>query len=108
MNQFDHTEQPEQPIQPEPDPGAPVTPPASPGSITEDQKKQAFHAFKKRLKLTKLNDESKLGGGRPTTSGKKSEVMGIIPPREFPRAVWDALAKDGKIKDMGGGFFKMP
>jgi hypothetical protein len=86
---------------------APASAPAS-GGVTEDQKKQAFHAFKKRLKLTKLNDESGLGGGRPTTGGKKSEVMGIIPPREFPRAVWDALAKEGKIKDMGGGFFKMP
>ena len=87
----------------------PTTQPApSAGGVSEDQKKQAFHAFKKRLKLTKLDDESRLGGGRPTTGGKKSEVMGIIPPREFPRAVWDALAKEGKIKDMGGGFFKMP
>ena len=91
-----------------PDP-QPVTQPAPAASgVSEDQKKQAVHAFKKRLKLTKLNDESRLGGGRPTTGGKKSEVMGIVPPREFPRAVWDALAKDGKIKDMGGGFFKMP
>jgi len=91
-----------------PDPQPTTQPAPASGGVSEDQKKQAFHACKKRLKLTKLDDESRLGGGRPTTGGKKSEVMGIIPPREFPRAVWDALAKEGKIKDMGGGFFKMP
>lgn len=76
--------------------------------VTEDQLKQAFHAFKKRLKLTKLNDESRLGGGRPTTGGRKSEVQGIIPPREFPPAVWLELARQKKLKDMGGGFYSLP
>lgn len=71
----------------------------------EQQLKQALTAFKKRYKLTKLDEESKLGGGRPTTGGKKSGLSGIIPPREFPRDVWDELARQGKIKDQGGGFF---
>jgi hypothetical protein len=79
-----------------------------PQPVTEDQLRQAFHAFKKRLKLTILNEESKLGGGRPTTSGKKSDVQGIIAPREFPPAVWQELARQKKIKDMGGGFYSMP
>ena len=60
------------------------------------------------MKLTKLNDESKLGGHRPTTSGKKSDVMGIIPPSQFESDVWEALAAQGKIKKMGGGFYSMP
>jgi hypothetical protein len=79
-----------------------------PPPIPEEQLKQAFNAFKKRLKLTKLNDESKLGGHRPTSSGKKSDVMGIVPPNQFPREVWEALAKQGKIKNMGGGFYSLP
>jgi len=75
------------------------------GEIPEEQLKQAMTAFKKRYKLTKLDEESKLGGGRPTTTGKSSGLSGIIPPREFPKAVWQQLAKQGKIKDKGGGFY---
>lgn len=67
--------------------------------------KSALTAFKKRYKLTKLDDESRLGGGRPTTGGKKSEIAGIVPPREFGRDVWEELAKGGKIRDVGGGFY---
>jgi hypothetical protein len=70
--------------------------------------KSAFNAFKKRWKLTVLNDESKLGGGRPVTGGKKSAISGIVPPREFPMDVWRDLAKQGRIKDFGGGFYGMP
>jgi hypothetical protein len=73
--------------------------------VRELQLKSALTAFKKRYKLTKLDDESRLGGGRPTTGGKKSEISGIIPPREFPADVWAELAKQGKIKDVGGGFY---
>jgi hypothetical protein len=70
--------------------------------------KQAFTAFKKRWKVTRLDDESKLGGGRPTTSGRTSNVAGIMPPNQFPREVWAALAAQGRIKDKGGGFYAMP
>ena len=73
----------------------------------ELQLKSALTAFKKRYKLTKLDDESRLGGGRPTTGGKKSEIAGIVPPREFGREVWEELARQGKIKDCGGGFYGM-
>jgi len=71
----------------------------------EQQLKAALTAFKKRYKLTKLDQESKLGGGRPTTTGKASDLAGIVPPREFPRDVWEELARQGKIKDAGGGFY---
>lgn len=80
-------------------------PPPSPAPIDENQLKSALTAFKKRYKLTQLNDESKLGGGRPVTSGKKSDLAGIIPPNQFPRAVWEELARQKKIKDVGGGFY---
>ncbi|GMV25316.1 MAG: hypothetical protein AMXMBFR58_13470 [Phycisphaerae bacterium] len=80
----------------------------APNAIPEDELKRALGAFKKRLKLTKLDQESKLGAGKPLTSGKKSDVMGIIPPNQFPRAVWEELARKGQIKDMGGGFYALP
>lgn len=67
--------------------------------------KRALTAFKKRWKVTKLDDESKLGGGRPTTTGKSSSTVGIRPPTEFPRDIWAELARQNKIKDMGGGFY---
>ncbi|HLO41550.1 MAG TPA: hypothetical protein VK176_11050 [Phycisphaerales bacterium] len=86
--------------QPTPQPAAPLIP--------DDELKRAFSAFKKRLKLTKLDQESSLGAGRPMTSGKKSDVMGIIPPNQFPRPVWEELARRGQLKNMGGGFFSLP
>lgn len=73
----------------------------------EVQLKAAMTMFKKRYKLTRLDDESRLGGGRPVTGGKKSQIAGIVPPREFGREVWEELAKQGKIKDVGGGFYGM-
>lgn len=79
-----------------------------PAAIDPEKLKAAFTAFKKRLKLTKLDDESRLGGGRPTTTGKASSVVGIVPPREFPKEVWQELARQGKIKDTGSGFYGMP
>jgi len=77
------------------------------GAAHEEELKRAFTAFKKRFKLTKLDRESKLGGMRPTT-GKPPPLTGIIPPREFPMSVWQELAKQGRIKDAGGGFYALP
>ncbi|MDP1660706.1 MAG: hypothetical protein Q8L55_02220 [Phycisphaerales bacterium] len=78
---------------------------ASPQAIDDATLKQALNAFKKRLKLTILDQESKLGAHKPMTGGHKSAGIGIMPPNQFPRAVWNELARQGKIKDMGGGFF---
>lgn len=78
------------------------------GGISDDQLKQAMNAFKKRMKLTRLDQESKLGASRPMTSGKKSDVQGIIPPNQFAPVIWKELARRGKLKDMGGGFYGMP
>ena len=79
----------------------------SPGNEREVLLKTAFNAFKKRYKLTKLDHESHLGAARPMTSGKSAAGIGINPPSQFPREVWQELAKQGKIRDMGGGFYSM-
>jgi hypothetical protein len=83
---------------------APLNPndPTSPETL-----KSALKAFRKRLKLTRLDAESKLGGGRPVTSGKASGIVAIQPPSQFPRSVWDELAKQGKLKYTGNGFFEL-
>ena len=50
--------------------------------------KQAMKAFKKRLKLTRLDAESTLGGG-PFSGGRSSGIVAIQPPNQYPRQVWD-------------------
>ena len=76
--------------------------------ITPDQLKHAMKAFRKRLKLTKLDEESKLGRtGNPMSGGKKSQVVAIMAPREYPQAVWDELVKQGKLKPSGGSFYEL-
>jgi len=69
--------------------------------------KSAYNAFKKRWKLTRLDQESQIGRG-PMSSGQKSTIAGIVPPDQFPREVWEELLKQGKIKRAGTGFYAMP
>ena len=89
---------------------SPALAPASTAAsqITPDQLKHSMKAFRKRLKLTKLDEESKLGRtGNPMSSGKKSQVVAIMAPREYPQAVWDELVKQGKLKPSGGSFYEL-
>jgi hypothetical protein len=74
--------------------------------ITPERLKQAFKAFRKRLKLTRLDDESKVSR-RPVTGGKGSGIVAIAPPVEFPQEVWDALVKQGKLKYAGHGLYEL-
>lgn len=73
---------------------------------TQKELKAAFKAFKKRLKLTQLDDDSKLSQ-RPTTSGGSSAIVAIQPPNQFGKAVWDELVKQGKLKKAGGGMYEL-
>jgi hypothetical protein len=76
-------------------------------SFSESDLEHAFRAFHKRLKVSRLADESKLGG-RYTSGGRKSKIDAIQPPNEFPPEIWQALVRTGKLKDMGGGFYSDP
>ena len=67
----------------------------------------AYRAFQKRLKVSRLADESKLGG-RYTSGGRHSEIDAIQPPDGFPNEIWPALVRAGKLKDAGGGFYREP
>ncbi len=77
---------------------------ASPTEMTPEYLKSAMKAFKKRLKLTRLDEESSLGGG-PFSKGGDSGIVAIQPPNQFPRAVWDKLVEMGKLHYAGGGLY---
>jgi hypothetical protein len=69
--------------------------------------KSAYKAFKRRLKLTQLDDASRIGRG-PMSSGQGSSVAGITPPDQYPAAVWEQLAEQGKLKRAGRGLYSLP
>ncbi len=69
---------------------------------TEDEQKRAMKAFKKRLKLARLDDESGLSKG-----SKRSAIAGITPPSGFPPGVWEELVTVGKLKREGGGTYSL-
>ena len=89
----------------EPEGQSQSVPSPSGGVPTEDLKK-AYQAFKKRLKLTRLDDESRLGRGA-TSSGGKSSIDAIQPPNQYPKAVWDELVRQGKLRYVGHGMYEM-
>jgi hypothetical protein len=81
--------------------------PAEPAALSKEVLKSAYNAFKKRWKLTRLDYESRIGRG-PLSSGQKSAIVGIAGPKEFPRAVWEELVKQGRLKHAGSGLYAMP
>jgi hypothetical protein len=73
---------------------------------SREQLKAAFKAFRKKLKVTRLDAESGLNYG-PTTAGKKFDIVAITPPQQFPKAVWDELVKQGRLKHAGQGTYEI-
>lgn len=74
--------------------------------LAKEQLKAAFKAFRKKLKVTRLDAESGLNYG-PTTGGKKFDIVAITPPQQFGKAVWDELVKQGKLKHAGQGTYEL-
>jgi hypothetical protein len=93
-------EAPAAPAEPEPAPAAPAH------DIPATELKKALRAFKKRLKLTRLDHESRLSVS-PLTSGKTADIDAILPPHEFPKAVWEALCAEGRLVNVGAGFYEL-
>jgi hypothetical protein len=69
---------------------------------TDEELKKAFKAFKKRLKLARLDDESGLSKG-----SKRSAIAGITPPGGFPAGIWDELVRQGKLRNEGHGMYSL-
>jgi len=77
-----------------------------PPAPTPQDLKAALKAFRKRLKLTRLDDQSRIGVG-PFSSGRESGIVAISPPEQFPQAVWDELVRQGKLKRAGRGQYEL-
>ena len=86
---------------------APPKPAESLPEYTEAELIHALKAFRKRYKVQRLADESRLGG-RYTSGGRQSKIDAITPPEDFPPEIWKVLARDGKLKDTGQGFYTEP
>ena len=69
--------------------------------------KRAMKAFRKSLKITRLDAESSIGGG-PMSSGRESNIVGITPPPRYPREVWDELVRQGRLRDGKRGIYELP
>ena len=68
---------------------------------------RAVKAFRKSLKVTRLDAESSIGGG-PMSSGRHSGIAGMRPPDRYPRDVWDELARQKRLISVGHGIFELP
>jgi hypothetical protein len=69
---------------------------------TDEELKRAYKAFKKRLKLARLDDESGLSKG-----SKRSAIAGITPPSGFPPGIWEELVTQGKLRREGAGTYSL-
>ena len=78
-----------------------------PSPLSPQELKAALKAFKKRLKLTCLDDQSRIGVG-PMSSGRASGIVAITPPDQYPDAVWEELARQGKLRRSGSGMYELP
>jgi hypothetical protein len=69
--------------------------------------KAALKAFKKRLKLTCLDDQSRIGVG-PMSSGRSSGIVAITPPDQYPTEIWEELVRQGRLRRAGSGMYELP
>ena len=69
---------------------------------TDEELKRAYKAFKKRLKLARLDDESGLSRG-----SKRSAIQGITPPSGHPPGIWEELVAQGRLKREGSGTYSL-
>ena len=68
--------------------------------------KRAMKAYRKRLKLNRLDEQSRLGG--PFSKGLKSDIVAIRPPDQIPAAIWQELARQGRLIDAKQGMYELP
>ncbi len=69
-----------------------------------DAQKHALKAFRKKLKMQQLEEDSRLG--RAKTTGQRNSIVAIQPPFGFPKEVWLELTEKGYLQPDGGNFYK--
>ncbi len=75
-------------------------------SPTPEELRRALKAFKKRLKLSRLDDVSGLGHG-PMSSGKTSGIVAVMAPNQYPKAFGDKLVDQGRLEYAGQGLYQL-
>ena len=68
--------------------------------------RRAMRAFRKRLALTRLDEESKISSHSPLSKGADSRMAAIVPPIDWPESVWQELVRQGKLRYIGHGFYQ--
>ncbi len=86
-------------------PAAASAPPHAEAPSTETCRR-AMRAFRKRLALTRLDEESKISSHSPLTKGEDSRMAAIVPPIDWPESVWQELVRQGKLRYIGHGFYQ--
>lgn len=68
--------------------------------------KRAMKAYRKRLKLVRLDDESS-ASRNPLSRGDESTILGVRAPEQYPQEVWEFLVTQGRLRDAGGGLLEL-
>ena len=68
--------------------------------------KRALKAYRKRLKLMRLDDESS-ASRNPLSRGEESTILGVRPPEQYDQEIWDFLVLQGKLRDAGDGLLEL-
>ena len=70
-----------------------------------EELRKALKAIKKRIKMTQLDDDSKLG--HSPLSKARDRIVSIQPPAGFGKEIWEELADMGVLKRDGVGFYEV-
>lgn len=67
--------------------------------------KRALNAYKRRLKLTRADDEASSSRG-PFSRGAASGIRGTRPPEQYSTDIWELLVAQGRLCDGGDGLLE--
>jgi len=71
--------------------------------------RQALQAFKRRVRFTQLDEESHINSHSPLSKGEdRKPSRAITPPVEFTDDVWQELVRQGRLINLGHGFYELP
>ena len=76
------------------------------GTFTKETLTRAMKALRKRIKVTRLDDESRLGHD-PMSKGGRSGIIGVRAPDQYPAEVWQELVKRGRIRQVSPNIFEV-
>ncbi len=76
------------------------------GTFTKETLQRAMKALKKRMKLTRLDDESRLGHDAMSRGGR-SGIVAVKPPAQYPLEVWQALEAKGRVRSDRNGLYEI-